>query len=225
VLVSHEHRFIFVKTRKTAGTSLEIGLARFLGPHDLATAIAPEDEALGAEWGHRSRNVRIPVRKWRLNEIKRLIRSRPVVFFDHMPATMIRRLLPEAWQDYYTFTVERNPYEIAVSAYFWARRHWALGDITLSEFIHSSHLPRYSNWRLYSDGDDVIVDRIVQYQRLNEELVHLADQLGLPEIKIPRAKGRYRTHGPSPSEMLTPGDRARIEAVFAHELELFSYTL
>jgi hypothetical protein len=35
VIVSHRHRFIFIKTTKTAGTSVEMFLRQFCGPVDL----------------------------------------------------------------------------------------------------------------------------------------------------------------------------------------------
>ena len=45
VIISHRHRFIFIKTGKTAGTSVEIALSKFCGPEDVITPISPEDEA------------------------------------------------------------------------------------------------------------------------------------------------------------------------------------
>ncbi|MEL6382956.1 MAG: chondroitin 4-O-sulfotransferase, partial [Cyanobacteria bacterium J06626_18] len=32
MIISHEYKFIFLKTRKTAGTSIEIALSKFCGP-------------------------------------------------------------------------------------------------------------------------------------------------------------------------------------------------
>ena len=46
MIASHAHRFVFVKTRKTAGTSLEIALSRHCGPADIVTRISPKDEEL-----------------------------------------------------------------------------------------------------------------------------------------------------------------------------------
>ena len=48
MIVSHEHRFIFLKTKKTAGTSLELALSQLCGPDDVITPLAPTDEALRA---------------------------------------------------------------------------------------------------------------------------------------------------------------------------------
>jgi hypothetical protein len=39
MIISHEHKFIFVKTRKTAGTSIEIALSKFCGPDDVICPI------------------------------------------------------------------------------------------------------------------------------------------------------------------------------------------
>ena len=44
VLVSHRYKFIFIKTVKTAGTSIEISLSRFCGKDDVIVPFHKEDE-------------------------------------------------------------------------------------------------------------------------------------------------------------------------------------
>ena len=45
MIISHKHKFIFIKTRKTAGTSIELFLSRFCGPEDIITPFqSPENE-------------------------------------------------------------------------------------------------------------------------------------------------------------------------------------
>ena len=51
VIASHQHRFIFLKTRKTAGTSVEIALSKVCGPDDIITEISPEDQAAWLGYG------------------------------------------------------------------------------------------------------------------------------------------------------------------------------
>jgi hypothetical protein len=46
MIISHEHKFIFLKTRKMAGTSIEIALSRFCGDEDIITPINVPDERL-----------------------------------------------------------------------------------------------------------------------------------------------------------------------------------
>jgi hypothetical protein len=44
VIVSHRHRFIFIKTTKTAGTSVEMFLRQFCGPDDIVTSLRRDEE-------------------------------------------------------------------------------------------------------------------------------------------------------------------------------------
>jgi hypothetical protein len=215
MIVSHEHCFIFVKTRKTAGSSIELALAPFLGPHDIATAHSPEDADVAVSYGARPQNTRIPLRRWGVHEIKRR-RYGPVRFYDHMPAAMIRRLLPREWKEYVTFTVVRDPCEVAVSAYFWARQRWSL-DMSLAEFVRSDHLRRYANWQTYTAADEVIVDVTLRHERLAEEWPALTDRLGLPRVTLPRAKGGFRTDGRPARQLLSEEDRQIVERVAAPE--------
>ena len=53
MIISHDYKFIFLKNRKTAGTSIEIALSKFCGPNDVITPISPEDEATRKELGYR----------------------------------------------------------------------------------------------------------------------------------------------------------------------------
>lgn len=44
MIISHKHKFIFIKTKKTAGTSIEIALSSICDADDIITRISSEDE-------------------------------------------------------------------------------------------------------------------------------------------------------------------------------------
>ena len=58
MIVSHEHKFIFLKTKKTAGTSIELALSQLCGPDDVITPLTEIDEALRAS-GRGAQNWRL----------------------------------------------------------------------------------------------------------------------------------------------------------------------
>ena len=45
MIVSHEHKFIFIKTKKTAGTAIEAALSELCGPSDVITPYRAESES------------------------------------------------------------------------------------------------------------------------------------------------------------------------------------
>jgi hypothetical protein len=45
MIVSHEHKFIFLKTKKTAGTSIELALSELCGTDDVIAPLTEIDEA------------------------------------------------------------------------------------------------------------------------------------------------------------------------------------
>ena len=122
MIVSHRHRFLFVKTKKTAGTSLEIALSGICGPEDVITPISPPDEAERRRLGYPGpRNLEPATsRRGGLELVRRLRRRDAPRFRNHMPAAGIRRLVPQAvWDGYFKFCFDRNPWDRAVSLYHW----------------------------------------------------------------------------------------------------------
>ena len=74
MLLSHTHKFIFVKTRKTAGTSIEVDLSKFMSDEDIVTPIIPEEP------GHIPRNFQWEDRKYSSkNNIKTETDRHPVL--------------------------------------------------------------------------------------------------------------------------------------------------
>ena len=48
-IINHKYKFIFIKTQKTAGTSMEISLSKFCDKNDIISTIKPSDEKLRQE--------------------------------------------------------------------------------------------------------------------------------------------------------------------------------
>lgn len=52
LLFCHTNIIFFLKTEKTAGTSIEITLSRFCGPHNIVTSVSLGDEDIRVRMGY-----------------------------------------------------------------------------------------------------------------------------------------------------------------------------
>lgn len=226
MIISHKNRFIFVKTRKTAGTSIEIALSQFCGDDDVITEISKEDELIRAKLGYRGpQNFRYPtpflnIKYWlKLASLKKAKVSNG----QHSPSSFIKSYVGEKiWNSYYKFCFERNPYDKALSLYYWATRKMEpLPDI--NDFLKS--FPRYliSNWIFYSIDNRVAVDHVGKFENLNDDLNLVCQQLGIPNLLLLRTKSNPRKIKKHYSQILNQESRSLIEEICSNELLEFNY--
>lgn len=227
MIISHKYKFIFIKTRKTAGTSIEVFLSQHCDDDDITTPIYPHVEP------HVARNYQglwnpLPemfYRKgWNVNKtISDVLKRRK--FFNHMPAKVIRaRVSNEIWRDYYKFCVERNSWDKTLSHYYSVNVR-TKKDLSLDDYFqqrsfcvdHSKYLDEQGN---------LMVDRVIRYESLNQELGEVFNQLGIPfdgSLGI-YAKGKYRTDKSPYQEIFSTSQKEIIEKAFAKEIALYGYS-
>jgi len=213
VIVSHEHGFVFMKTRKTAGTSVEIALSRVCGPDDVITPIVEDDEALRrASGGRGPQHFEAPPLERKA--------------FNHMPVSMVRRMLGRRrFESYFSFAIERNPWDAVVSLYHWKYRSAEPGDF--AEYVASEAVDTFAakNQRIYRLDGRVAVDRVLRYEALTEELAAVWSELGLPGTPdLPHAKSGTRPRGPSYRSYYDEASRDRVAELFAAPIADMGYS-
>ncbi|MEM6484044.1 MAG: sulfotransferase family 2 domain-containing protein [Pseudomonadota bacterium] len=202
MVISHRHKFIFVKTAKTAGTSVEVVLSQICGEEDVVTPFGIE------EHGHVPRNY--------------------YGYYNHMPAhEIINRVGEEVWAHYLTFTVERNPWDKVVSHYNFVKARHDEHDLAFGTYLKRGAFPH--NLRLYARiGDrgtpELLVDSVLQYENLSQQLPALLAHHGvsLPG-RLPHAKGQYRDHRVLYESYYNDAQRKLIAHEFEQEIALFGY--
>ena len=229
MILSHRHKFIFIKTNKTAGTSIEIALSKHCGPDDVVTEISLEDEHARRELGHVGpQNHRTPISNYSISDWFDRLRGRgaKVAYYNHMSAREIIALVGrDVWDNYYKFCFERNPWERVISLYFW--RHKNEPRPPISEFVRSS-VPLILKERgsgLYMIDGEIVVDRVCRFENLADELETVRRRVGISEpLQLPRAKGQYRKDRRSWREILNDDERGVVADMFRFEIDRFEYS-
>jgi hypothetical protein len=225
VIISHKHRFIFIKTEKTAGTSIEIALSKYCGPDDVITPISPEDEASRRELGFRcAQNYTIPPGRYTMLDRARVaLGGKRPVFYNHARASFIRRYIDrDVWDTYFKFCFERNPWDKAVSLYYY--RYKKEPRPAIGDFIRSKKLRSVRGYKLYTIKDRVVVDQVFKYEQIGNAMEQIRDRLGLDETpELVFAKRGLRQGLRNYCDILSDDNRAEIARLFAREIGMFGY--
>jgi hypothetical protein len=191
------------------------------------TTIDPLDEAIRAGLGFPGpQNENIPLRFYTLRHwARRLLRRKRPRYYNHMPARHIRETLRRStWQSYYRFCLERNPWDRAMSLYYWRTQHVQPRPPLLT-FLRSLLRVELSNWSTYTIDGRLAVNRVIRYETLEPELAEVCRTLGLPsDLQLPRAKNYSRQDRRPYQEIMGLEERELVARACAREIALFGYT-
>jgi hypothetical protein len=154
MIISHEHKFIFVKTRKTAGSTLEKLVYPYLNPKgDICTG-SVRDETPPINTGDYGTN-------------------------GHAAWKSIVEKDPIPWETYYKFTIERNPWDKVVSSYFWHKKikEQQFKDVEFEPYVETCPLLPI-DWEMYAHGDKLLVDDVFFYEDMATMYKTLNDRFG-----------------------------------------------
>lgn len=225
MIVNHKYKFIFLKTRKTASTSIEIALSQLCGSRDVITPISREDEALRASLGYPGpQNYILPLTSYKRQDwLSMLVNRRRKKFDRHIGALEAKEILgSDIWDNYYKFCFERNPFDKAISRYFYSTSE---PRPSIEEYVNVAPVRYLSNWNCYTINDHLALDHIGRYESLVGEIAMLSDKLGLPvEMRLPNAKGKYRINREDYKTLLGEKARRRIELICGREIQTFGYS-
>jgi hypothetical protein len=228
MIISNRHKFIFLKTNKTAGTSIEIALSKFCGPDDIITPISLEDEEIRSKMGYPGpQNYLSPISSYSVWNPRRWITrgAEKARFYNHISAKEVKaRIEKDVWDSYYKFCFERNPWDRVISLYYW--RNQSEPRPTISKFINSEALLllKKKGHEIYTIDGKVVVDKVCKFENLAEELEVIRKHVGIPaQLELPVAKSQYRKDKRSYRDILGEEDNAKIMDLFHEEIDMFGY--
>ncbi len=228
MIISHKHKFIFIKTEKTAGTSFEIALSSICGEEDIITPIALQDEKYRKSLGYRGpQNYMVLKKKYTLRELIKIIlfRKQKMKFYNHISANNVKRnVSPEIWNTYYKFCFERNPFDKVISWYF----HNGGPDKyeSILSFIECGDAGKVKGFELYTNNSIPIVDKIYKYEELDQAILDLNNRFNLNgKLSLPdkKAKGNLRKDKRNYKDILKSKEVEWISKIYAREISFFKY--
>jgi hypothetical protein len=213
MIISHKYKYIFLKTSKTAGTSIEIALSKYCGEKDIITPIMKEDEVIRQNLGYKGPQNYLEQDR---------ITAR---YYNHISAAeIIPRIGEEVWNSYYKFCFERNPFERVISQYFFLCRTEPRPSIM--DFVQSGAplLLHKRGYKLYTIDKETVVNRICLYENLEDDLDSVRALVNLPgPLELPHAKTSHRIDKRSFKQILSKTEQALIREMFSIEFSLFGY--
>lgn len=233
-IVSHRHRLIFLKTRKTAGSSVEAALIAHLGFRDLVSTTEDNEPVR-----HSPLHTPNRVDSWvpcaaRLQDWGKQRGLKSMSLYRHATAEDVRSLIGAArWDRYLKIAIERNPWDRVLSLWRWCCVKEPLPFEEFLDRIEEGEPWRVgglkhhqlSNWPIYTIDNHIAVDVLVQYDELEPEIQNVLGQVGVRmRGPLPRVKAGLR--GPEHGvDRLSQDHVERIGRLFRREVEHFRYSV
>ena len=198
MIVSYKHKFVFVKTKKTAGSTLEKLMFPYLGTKDVCTG-SPRDDTP------------------RINTSST---------DGHASWAKIQSSYPSEFRDYFKFTIERNPWDKVVSSYYWHQeiKPAQFANMDFETYVMTCDLLPV-DWLNYTDRQGVrrvtaaykYEEMDVMYEDLNQRFRLDIKDWGNTKLKGDIRKERdYR-------KLHTDATIERVAQLFANEIKSFGY--
>jgi len=227
MIISHSHRFIFIKSIKTAGTSIEAVLSNYCSGSDIVTPLNNfafnRDE--NGKFLHQSMNA---------EDFKEI--------GQHVEALSVKNKVPgDVWDDYFKFSIIRNPWDRAVSDFHWKKRQDPAFN-PRKRFYHHLGVPfdematlkkqfsnyiRGDNWdnndSFYILDGELCVDFVIRYENLADDFNEVCKKIGVQTISLPHLKGGIRKKNYHYSEYFDEESKAIVAERHRHDVRLFGY--
>lgn len=171
MLISHRKKFIYTKTAKTAGTTVESYFEKYCMPEgDWKFAHGREHESISKAGiiGYRGGKANKEGNEW----------------YNHMPANQIRDKIGVAtWDEYFKFCVVRNPYDKLISAFFFFNRDNIRDDDVIHSFrswLKGKINKRITDRNKYVIDEEICVDYFIRYEDLENGIKHICSVINVP---------------------------------------------
>jgi hypothetical protein len=238
MLISHQKKFVFTKTKKTAGTSVESLFEPYCMEPGTWKKVHHTTERI-SEYG---------VVGYRGES------GDKAYWWNHLSAAIIRERIGESvWDEYFKFTVIRNPFDKLISGFHMIEARQldcSLGQkikLKVKKFLGrgrpqdhiagETEIERFRSWlRLggsitdrdcYMIDGEVCIDYFIRFEDLANGIEHVYEHLEIDSsaYQIPEFKSGYRNSQVPIKDYYDEETEAIVRERFGWELRYFGYDL
>lgn len=220
VLVSHRYKFIFIKTKKTAGTSVECFFEKY--------CVNPSVRHV------QTHKIKETVSKYGIIGSRVGLNSNSKFWINHLSAEKIKLGVGDkTFNNYFKFTVVRNPYDKIVSKYFFMKSNYEKKHFgkcspelkTFKKFVKTFIKPVHEPYEINDEG---ICDFYIKFENLKNDIVTVCQKLGIKDCDISELGNFKSEHRKNKqihySKYYDEKTKNIVSKCFDRELKRFGYT-
>ena len=221
MLISHKYKFIFLKSMKTASSSV----FSFFTPY----CISPEALKF-FDYANNYKSIggfTDPTEYGIVGREKKHLKP-----FDHplhVHAKYVRdyvnSLNPNMWNEYFKFTTVRNPWDLCVSRYFF-HVNFYVEKIKFNKFIKNMHQLNNISYPFYRINGKYVCDFYIRYEQLKEDIAKACDIVGITDYNFDNLISKHSNYRPKNlhySEMYNKETKNLVADLYADDIKKFDY--
>ena len=225
MIISFKYKYIFLKNRKVAGSTIQYILRKYLfdSQVDISSSFKLHDHEITDSSSY---NLDLLTSKKIPQDFNQHSGIRQVI-------SLLRASSEEIKKNFFIFCIERNSYDKTVSSYEFSRKKTGIDGINLKFpdiknfrdfFNYKLIIP--SDWNNYTINNNVFVDRVFQHSELNNMIGFINNRF---DVKIPKnelsnikLKSGFRDFKDY-KKYYTKETKDIVRKIFKREIENFNY--
>lgn len=228
MIISHKHKFIFIKPAKVAGTSVELNLSKNCGTNDIITPLNNYNKKSDSDF----------YIDYSCNYGR---------FKSHNTPNKLKTMIDKKiWDTYLKITIIRNPFDLVISRYYWLlfkkkknikyyfkNNKFKLLIIEILSFLNlffrfgyyvNNFNFKWKNTHFYLDeNNNKICDYYLRFENIDEDYKLLCKKLNLKYEKLPLIKNKQRIKKKHYSKYFNQKQIKKLNLMFENELKIFNY--
>lgn len=139
----------------------------------------------------------------------------------HITCEQARKIYTNNWEEYFKFSVVRNPWDMMVSWYKWRKLKCNYRDYLVNYNLHTQYVSttKASDY-LLDDDNKLQVDFVCRFENLQTDFETVCKKIGIKDVKLPH---KNKTNNKHYTEYYDDETKQIVAEKYAKDIEYFGY--